>query len=99
EVEAPAVLPWLATLRAQVTARGPRLAECFLESQRPGAIRWSARVDPSKGEVSDQTFEPTLDGVALTAEQRGCLQDTLASPPYRLESDDPPRRVSLVVEF
>lgn len=99
EVEAPAVLPWLATLRAQVTARGPRLSACFVENQRPGALRWSARVDPSKGEVSDQTFEPTLDGVALSAEQRICLQDTLAKPPYSLDSDDPPRRVSLVVEF
>ena len=66
EVEPPAVLPWLATLRAQVTA---------------------------------QSFEPTLDGVALSAEQRACLDDALAAPPYRLDSDDPPRRVSLVVEF
>ena len=99
EVEPPAVLPWLATLRAQVTARGPRLSACFVENQCPGALRWSARVDPSKGEVSDQSFEPTLDGVALSAEQRACLDDALAAPPYRLDSDDPPRRVSLVVEF
>lgn len=98
-VESPAFLPWLDALRAQVTARGPRLAACFVENERPGALRWSARVDPAKGEVSDQTFEPTLDGVALSAEQRACLQDALAAPPYRLDSDDPPRRVSLVVEF
>lgn len=100
---APGPLPWLDALRLQVAARGPRLAACFTGASRPGALRWTASVDPGQGLVSDQGLEPVLDTDPLTREQRDCALGVLAEPPYRLIPDgaepSTPARVGLVVEF
>lgn len=97
----PEELPWLTEFRLQVAARSPRLAACFAGVTRPGALKWTADVDPGRGRVSDQEIEPTLDGDELSAAQRSCVTGVLADPPYRLEGGDPatPARVGLVVEF
>lgn len=99
---APEPLPWLASFRLQVAARSPRLAECFVGASRPGALKWTAAVEPSRGRVSDQTLEPTLSSDALTSTQRDCVLDALSEPPYRLEAGEArstPSRVALVIEF
>lgn len=100
---APGPLPWLDALRLQVAARGPRLAACFTGASRPGALRWTASVDPGQGLVSDQGLEPVLDTDPLTREQRDCALGVLAEPPYRLIPDgaepSTPARIGLVVEF
>ncbi|MFL5320118.1 MAG: hypothetical protein ACJ790_10725, partial [Myxococcaceae bacterium] len=44
---------WLDDFRLQVSARSPRLAECFKGSDRPGALRWTAAVNAESGTVSD----------------------------------------------
>ena len=93
---------WLASLRIQVAARSPRLAECFEGTTRPGTLRWSVAVDPSHGVVSDPEVEPTLAGQELSNTQRRCVLGVLADPAYQLETSDAPStpaRVSLVIEF
>jgi len=100
--KAPEVLPWLASFRMQVSARSPRLAACFEGVSRPGALKWTAAVEPVQGLVSDQDVEPTLSSDELTRAQRTCVFDVLSDPPYRLETEDPratPSRVGLVIEF
>lgn len=103
--EAPEPLPWIGALRLQVAARSPRLAACFVGAARPGALRWSAAVDPAVGRVSEQTLEPTLSGDPLSAEARDCALGVLSDPPYRLEAGQgrdgrsTPARVGLVIEF
>ena len=95
-------LPWLAAYQLQVSARSPRLAQCFVGAQRPGTLKWTASVEPSQGVVSDQTLEPTLLSDALTQQQRSCVLGVLSDPPYQLESDDErstPVRVGMVIEF
>jgi hypothetical protein len=95
-------VPWLAAYRLQVSARSPRLAECFVGAPRPGTLMWTASVEPSQGRISDQTLEPTLLSDALTRQQRGCVFDVLSDPPYQLESDgerSTPVRVGMAIEF
>ncbi len=95
-------LPWLAAYRLHVTARSPRLAACFVGAQRPGTLRWSASVEPTRGRVGDQTIEPTLASDALTRQQRDCVFQVLSDPPYELESAgerSTPARVGMVIEF
>lgn len=95
-------LPWLDAFRMQVAARSPRLAECFVGAERPGRLRWSGAVEPSKGRISQQAIEPVRLEDVLTAEQRDCVAGVLEDPPYELPSDEAastPTRVSLVVEF
>jgi len=95
-----------------VIARGPRLSACFNGAQRPGALRWTAAVDPVRGTLSDQTLEPTLDGDELTRSQRVCAFDVLADPGYSLSDAglddagldgagdrDASIRVGMVIEF
>lgn len=97
----PAPPDWLVALRIQVSARGPRLARCFEGADRPGALRWSARVDIPRGVVSDHDFEPVLGGADLSKDLRRCLVGVLADPRYHLppapEAGQP--RISIVVEF
>lgn len=93
---------WLTSLRIQVAARSPRLAECFEGTTRPGTLRWSVAVDPDHGVVSDHEIEPTLAGQQLSTKQRRCVLGVLADPPYRLATGDEPAtptRVALVIEF
>lgn len=98
----PEQLPWLAAFRLQVAARSPRLAECFLGASRPGALKWTAAVEPQHGRVSDPTLEPTLSSDALTRVQRACVLAALSEPPYQLdagEAPSTPSRVGMVIEF
>lgn len=95
-------LPWLAAFRLQVAARSPRLSECFVGAERPGRLRWTAAVDPVRGQVSEQQLVPVSAWDTLTAEQSECVQGVLAEPAYRLQPGDgptTPSRVSMVVEF
>ncbi len=99
---APDVLPWVTQLRMQVAARSPRLAACFEGIARPGALKWTAAVEPGSGEVSDHTLEATTGSDALTAEQRACVLGVLSDPPYKLEAGaerSTPPRVSIAIEF
>ncbi len=93
---------WLASLRIQVAARSPRLAECFEGTTRPGTLRWSVAVDPDQGVVSDPEVLPTLAGQELSSAQRRCVLGVLSDPPYQLATGDEPAtpaRVALVIEF
>jgi hypothetical protein len=88
--------------RLQVAARSPRLARCFQGAGRPGALRWTASVNPTRGEVSDHQLQPIGGGAELRREQRECLLEALSSPPYRLTAPGAPAlpdRVGLVIEF
>ncbi|HCH65985.1 MAG TPA: hypothetical protein DFR83_24500 [Deltaproteobacteria bacterium] len=101
-VPEPDALPWLASFEMQVAARSPRLAACFEGTRRPGALRWTARVEATTGVVSDHVLEPVLQTEALSARLRGCLVDVLSAPPYVLRQPDQrstPPRVRLVIEF
>ncbi len=100
--ETPAPLPWIASFRMQVAARGPRLAECFVGAQRPGTLKWTTAVEAKHGLVSDHTLEPTLLSEELSKKQRECIVDVLSDPPYRLQTSDErstPARVGMVIEF
>jgi hypothetical protein len=102
ETEPQDPLPWLDEFRLQVAARSPRLAGCFVGAERPGRLRWTASVEPSRGRISQQAVEPVLVMDALTSEQKGCVVGVLADPPYELRAEEgasTPTRVSLVVEF
>ena len=99
---APDVLPWVTQLRLQVSARSPRLAACFEGIDRPGALKWTAAVEPGSGEVSDHTLEVATGSDALTAEQRACVLGVLSDPPYKLDAGaerSTPPRVSIAIEF
>lgn len=99
--ETPDLLPWIVSLRMQVAARSPRLAQCFIGVERPGRLKWTASVEPQGGLVSDHSLEPTLQSDELTEQQRICVIGVLSEPPYRLPSDErsTPSRVSMVIEF
>jgi hypothetical protein len=98
----PDPMPWIASFRLQVSARSPRLAACFVGAPRPGALKWTASVEPGTGRVSDHTLEPALESDPLTAEQKACLLAVLSDPPYRLAVEGAratPSRVSVAIEF
>ena len=98
----PKPLPWIASFRLQVAARGPRLAECFVGAQRPGALKWTASVEPDSGRVSDSVLEPTRESDALTSGQRACVLEVLSDPAYRLQTGEArstPSRVGIAIEF
>lgn len=100
-MEPPAV-PWLEAFRLQVAARGPRLAACFVGTDHPGTLRWTAAVEPLSGRVSRAEVEPLLDSAALSRAQEGCVLSVLADPPYRLEGErtqGAPTKLSIVLEF
>ncbi|MEL6349001.1 MAG: hypothetical protein AAFV53_38205 [Myxococcota bacterium] len=102
DLNAAQALPWLGAFRLQVSARSPRLAECFVGANQPGALRWSTFVEPSTGKVSQNTLEPVKATDTLTFGQRDCVLAVLAAPDYRLPSEDgrsTPSRVSMVIEF
>jgi hypothetical protein len=94
---------WLEELRLQVAARSPRLAQCFANAEVPGALRWTASVNPGTGEVSDSVLEGNTLSVVITGTQRGCLMNVLHAPPFKLTpegtGDALTKRVSLLVEF
>jgi hypothetical protein len=93
---------WIDEFRLQATARSPRLAQCFEGTDRPGALRWVAALNPETGTVSDQELEPVGPRSDLTPEQRLCVARALANPAYRLSRPPAqpfPERVSLVIEF
>ncbi|MCB9746515.1 MAG: hypothetical protein H6740_28325 [Alphaproteobacteria bacterium] len=99
--DAPPPLPWLDRFRLQVAARSPRLAECFVEANRPGTLKWTTTVDPAHGSVSEHALEPTLLSDELTARQRECVLGVLTEPGYTLDADadERARRVGMVIEF
>lgn len=102
ELPAPAALPWLAAFRLQVVARSPRLAQCFVGADRPGALKWTGLVSPADGRVSDQSVESTLGGLALSSAHKACVTAVIQDPLYELEpgtAPSTPSRVSLVIEF
>jgi len=93
---------WLDDFRLQVAARGPRLAQCFTGTDRPGVLRWTAAVNPESGAVADHELEPLGPGAELKREQRDCVVRVLSSPTYRLSAPRAqvlPNRISLVIEF
>lgn len=94
---------WLDAFRLQVAARSPRLSACFEGTERPGALRWVAAVNPESGAVSDQTLDPVGSALELTKEQRKCLTQVLSTPPFKklaaVEGQALPDRVSMVIEF
>lgn len=95
-------LPWLPSFRLQASARSPRLADCFVGAERPGRLRWTAAVDPVKGQVSEQRLEPVSAWDSLTQEQTACVKGVLAEPAYTLKPEGgptTPTRVSMVIEF
>lgn len=102
EAAVPEVLPWLAEFRMQVAARSPRLAECFVGVEEPGALRWTTSVEPVSGQVSEHVLEPTLASMELSRGQRECVVGVLVEPVYRLSVEEgraTPARVGLVIEF
>ncbi len=101
-IGAPAAPTWIDQFQVQVAARSPRLALCFTGIDRPGALRWSASVNPQSGAVSDHELEPVGQSSELSTEQRECVVRVLSSPVYKLtapEKEALPNRVSLVIEF
>ncbi|MBL8918689.1 MAG: hypothetical protein JNJ54_07525 [Myxococcaceae bacterium] len=93
---------WVDEFRLQVAARSPRLAACFIGSNRPGALRWTTLVSLQTGAVGEHDFESMGVAADLTRGQLDCLQAVLSKPEYLLK-DAPagglPERVSLVLEF
>ncbi len=92
---------WIQELRLQVAARSPRLAECFTGAQGPGALRWTAAVNPESGVVSDHELVTVGTGESLPRDQRECLIKVLSTPTYHLnaEAGTAPDRVGMVIEF
>jgi hypothetical protein len=102
QASAPLPPTWIDELRLQAAARSPRLAACFSGSDRPGALRWNAALNPDTGTVSDHDLEPLGPRSALTDEQRACIVQALSTPRYRLTPPPTqpfPERVTLVIEF
>lgn len=99
---APTAPSWLDAFQLQVSARSPRLAACFSGADRPGALRWTASLDPKSGRVGDHAFEPVGSTAELTPAQRACAVKVLSSPTYKL-SDSAlhgiPARIALVIAF
>lgn len=93
--------PWLPSFRLQVAARSPRLARCFEGQREPGALRWTARIDPAAGTAADHAFEVVDGGLVLRKEAKACLTAALTRPTYRLAPEGPtePVRVTLMIEF
>lgn len=100
---APTPPDWLDEFRLQVSARSPRLANCFRGADKPGAIRWSSSVNAASGAVSDHELEPVGGGVSLSEKTKQCLVDVLVAPAYRLQvpagMQSTPMRLSIVIEF
>ena len=102
ETSAPAPPTWMDELRLQAAARSPRLAQCFEGTERPGAVRWMAALDPETGTVSEHELEPLGADAPLTSQQRACVARALSTPRYQLTGPplQPfPERVTLVIEF
>lgn len=93
---------WLPEFRLQVAARSPRLAACFVGTERPGAMRWSALVHARSGRATESVVEPVFRGASLAEDQLDCLVKGLTEQPYVLDPSSPEvaaRRVSLIFEF
>ncbi|MEO0588356.1 MAG: hypothetical protein AAF078_12040, partial [Planctomycetota bacterium] len=92
---------WLVGFRMQVSARSPRLAECFEGVDRPGRIKWTASVEPRSGQVGDHLIEPQLLTGELSRREKACIEEVLSTPDYRIKAPEEtgPRRVSVVLEF
>ena len=97
-----AVAGWVEQFQIQVVARSPRLAECFVGVDRPGALRWTCALNADSGAVSEHELEPVGAEVNVTAAQRQCVLDVLSKPGYAL-TDVPkqglPQRIGFVLEF
>jgi hypothetical protein len=94
---------WLEQFQMQVVARSPRLAECFVGVDRPGALRWTCALNADTGVASDHEFEPlgTLSG-QLSKAQENCVVEALSKPAYTLSNvakEGLPQRIGFVLEF
>jgi hypothetical protein len=101
-LETPAPPTWLDEFMTQVTARSPRLAQCFTGQDRPGVLRWTSSINAKTGAPSDHELELVGGGNDLKPDQRRCVLSTLSFPPYKLTAPDAgglPDRVSVVLEF
>ena len=101
-VENPEPLSWLEAYRMQVAARGMRLSACFVGTDHPGALKWTALVEPVEGRVSAHELSPMLQTAPLTRTQQACVLEVLSSPPYQLKPGKEratPSRVGVVIEF
>lgn len=103
KAESPSEPAWVEAFRLQVAARSQRLAECFVGTSKPGAIRWTASITSETGAVFDHHIAPVPPAEDLTAQQHGCVVGVLAKPGYQklatTYAGALPETVSLVLEF
>lgn len=95
---------WVDDYRLQVAARSSRLSACFTGIDKPGAIRWTASLNPERGTVSDHDLEALAASSPIWKKERECLIQALSNPPYKLpaeaaEAEGLPKRMSIVIEF
>jgi len=95
---------WVDDFRLQVAARSVRLASCFTGIDKPGALRWTASVNPESGAVSDHELEALASTMPIWPREKTCLIGALSNPPYKISGAPPvkegiPNRVSIVIEF
>lgn len=102
--EARAKASWVDEYRLQVAARSSRLSACFTGVDKPGALRWTASLNPETGTVSDHDLEALASSSPIWKKERECLIQALSTPPYNLpadarEAEGIPTRMSIVIEF
>ena len=94
---------WVEAFRLRVAARSQRLAECFTGAVKPGALRWTAALNPDTGAVADHELEPLPPSDPLTPTQHTCTVKVLSNPNYgglvSKYAATLPENVSLVLEF
>lgn len=92
---------WISDFQLQVSTRSPELATCATGASEPGALRWSALLDPKDGSVSDQQIEGIGANAAISSERLECIKSVLRAPPYviKAQGDMSPRRVTLLLEY
>jgi hypothetical protein len=93
---------WVDDFRLQVAARSPRLAECFVGLDKPGALRWTAAVNAKSGAVADHQIESVPPSPELQRGQHDCVVRILSNPNYTLralQEEALPKSIALVIEF
>lgn len=103
QADPPSEPAWVEAFRLQVAARSRRLSQCFSGAAKPGALRWTAAINPDTGAVSDQKLEALPPSDDLTPAQRVCVVQVLSTPRYAslvaAQAQSLPDNVSLVLEF
>ena len=94
---------WLEQFQMQVVARSPRLAQCFVGVDRPGALRWTCALNADTGVASDHELEPLGNNTGqLSKTQEACVVEALSKPAYTLTNvpkEGLPQRIGFVLEF